>query len=586
MAGYSELKNAIRSVVKYNGIQSISGDALQSVLLNIVSIIGEGSTFAGLAYTNTNPGKPDQNWFYIASQPGTYSNFGGAELTDEILIFTNKGGTWNTIRTGIKLLDIQQSTGDSKTAVMSQYAVTQALQSTGEAPSYTNYLTCSTASGTANKTVNILGFSANNKVRLLIKMTYATTVDANLAISAPITVTKPLYYNGQRAGASNTWKSGAVLDIYYDGTNFQATDFISQGGGKEGISDVSDTDLYTFGYERQKGAWVRRSYFTDTNIGLIQSESDTDKLQSALGDFNSFLEAVNSGVVIYASEYRPNESEGTTYKVNVPISYKYDPDAILKTMNLSWTIDNTLIAITIDVSDGWGDIQSFKKIDLTQESYTVHISKCQNIHSHNNILVPSDNTLEVSLDRPLSEGYKLVMMRRKRVYRLSAYRDRKNGYGYRLVNGIAGYMDSEAYRRRAAFLSKLLFKYDSGSDTYILRNIKDSIITPFEFAKHYTEVLKSGSGVRISTAGSSAKILANTSEKNDALKPYAKKIKIQFGVAVIKFKNPESEDGGYIVCSNIAKLEFIFRNYNDKIGIDNLHTDEGLYKGFRVRVIN
>lgn len=99
----------------------------------------------------------------------------------------------------------------------------------------TNFITCSTLNSVANKTVNILDFKLSNRVRLLIKMTNANTADnAYLSISSPQLDTKPLYYNGERASSTNSWEAGAVLDVYYDGTNFQATDF--QGGdGREEI---------------------------------------------------------------------------------------------------------------------------------------------------------------------------------------------------------------------------------------------------------------------------------------------------------------------------------------------------------------
>lgn len=105
----------------------------------------------------------------------------------------------------------------------------------------TNFITCSTLNSVANKTVNILGFRLSNRVRLLVKMTNANTADnANLSISSPQLDTKPLYYNGERASSKNSWEAGAVLDVYYDGTNFQATDF--QGGASITVdSELSDT---------------------------------------------------------------------------------------------------------------------------------------------------------------------------------------------------------------------------------------------------------------------------------------------------------------------------------------------------------
>ena len=101
MGNYKQLKAAIAAVIKANGMQEITGDVLQATLLSLVSNIGDNATFAGMATPDTNPGTPDQNIFYLAAQPGVYSNFGGVELTDKVLIFTNKNGIWVKNESGI-----------------------------------------------------------------------------------------------------------------------------------------------------------------------------------------------------------------------------------------------------------------------------------------------------------------------------------------------------------------------------------------------------------------------------------------------------------------------------------------------------
>lgn len=101
MGNYEQLKQAVADVIKSNGNQEITGNILQNALLTIVSTIGANCSFAGIAEPGTNPGTPDQNVFYIASQKGIYSNFNGAVLNDEVLVFTNKNGSWEKYNTGI-----------------------------------------------------------------------------------------------------------------------------------------------------------------------------------------------------------------------------------------------------------------------------------------------------------------------------------------------------------------------------------------------------------------------------------------------------------------------------------------------------
>lgn len=80
MGNYEELKQAVSDVIKTNGNQEITGAILQNALLSIISTVGGNATFAGIATPTTNPGTPDQNIFYIASDNGTYVNFGGVEI--------------------------------------------------------------------------------------------------------------------------------------------------------------------------------------------------------------------------------------------------------------------------------------------------------------------------------------------------------------------------------------------------------------------------------------------------------------------------------------------------------------------------
>lgn len=101
MTNWSTLKAAIAQIIKTNNNQEITGANMQSVLNNIIDNVGENATFAGIATPATNPGAPDGNVFYIASEPGVYANFGGIELTGRVLVFTNKNGNWESQDTGI-----------------------------------------------------------------------------------------------------------------------------------------------------------------------------------------------------------------------------------------------------------------------------------------------------------------------------------------------------------------------------------------------------------------------------------------------------------------------------------------------------
>lgn len=102
MANYTELKTAVSAVIKTNNNQEITGQLLQDVLNNIISVIGANATFAGIATPDTAPGTPDQNVFYIAGQSGVYANFGGYKVTKKAVMFNNVGGDW--VATELNLL--------------------------------------------------------------------------------------------------------------------------------------------------------------------------------------------------------------------------------------------------------------------------------------------------------------------------------------------------------------------------------------------------------------------------------------------------------------------------------------------------
>lgn len=101
MGNYEQLKQAVADVIKTNGNQEITGAIMQNTLLSIISTVGSNATFAGIATPTTNPGTPDQNVFYLASEPGIYTNFGGIELIDKVIVLINKRGNWVKEDSGI-----------------------------------------------------------------------------------------------------------------------------------------------------------------------------------------------------------------------------------------------------------------------------------------------------------------------------------------------------------------------------------------------------------------------------------------------------------------------------------------------------
>lgn len=105
MANWSELKASVAEVIKTNGNQEITGQVLRNVLNSIISNVGGNASFVDIAIPSTNPGTPDGPVFYLATQNGTYSNFGGIVVENEAAILLHNGSTWVKKATGIALTE-------------------------------------------------------------------------------------------------------------------------------------------------------------------------------------------------------------------------------------------------------------------------------------------------------------------------------------------------------------------------------------------------------------------------------------------------------------------------------------------------
>ena len=103
MSNYTSLKASINANIKQNGNQEITGQILNSVLNAMVNTLGAGYQFAGVATPASNPGTPDAKVFYIANGKGTYTNFGGIDVTEDEVVILYLDSAWHKVSTGIAL---------------------------------------------------------------------------------------------------------------------------------------------------------------------------------------------------------------------------------------------------------------------------------------------------------------------------------------------------------------------------------------------------------------------------------------------------------------------------------------------------
>ena len=101
MANYQLLKADIDAKVYENAYREITGENLNAVLNAMVTTLGAGYQFAGVATIDTNPENPDAKVFYIANGKGTYTNFSGIEVTEDDVVVLYWDSSWHKVSTGI-----------------------------------------------------------------------------------------------------------------------------------------------------------------------------------------------------------------------------------------------------------------------------------------------------------------------------------------------------------------------------------------------------------------------------------------------------------------------------------------------------
>ena len=108
MANYANAKATIAANIYTNHRGEVTAESVKTAANEIVdTLIAGGYLYAGVAKltpTQTNPGSPDANVFYIATEPGTYTNFVGAGgalvVNDGEVAILKYNGAWSKEVTG------------------------------------------------------------------------------------------------------------------------------------------------------------------------------------------------------------------------------------------------------------------------------------------------------------------------------------------------------------------------------------------------------------------------------------------------------------------------------------------------------
>ena len=219
-----------------------------------------GYIYKGVATPSTNPGTPTERVAYLASEPGTYTNFGGIVITSGLYSLTYAGGTW----TGTQMqagsdIEVVQTTGNSTTDVMSQKAVTDEVNGIKESLVDWQYIATTSLTYTDKVYKQYFPFVENSVYKVKVTRVAGTGVIGiyayrDEAISSNVNVEiavlnkgvneKEVEYTANTYQYFGIWattnNSTAKVEIWlYNGTKIELLDEVAE--GMRGVSTISLT---------------------------------------------------------------------------------------------------------------------------------------------------------------------------------------------------------------------------------------------------------------------------------------------------------------------------------------------------------
>lgn len=332
-------------------------DALSKSGYRIAGFIGPDNSYLAkavewTAYFATNPtaaswydnvaGRvylPPTSWTPSGdTRPGNVTGWTKVELSSQdyagfAILFGFRNGSWVVHRLPYALQTTMESAQTSIAAANTSINATNARL---------GYYTCSTGGGTAAKVVTASGYTLpSNGGHVKIKMNSKNTA-ANATLNINSTGAKPLFYCGVRAGADNTWDDGEVIEVFYDGTNYQAAPFA--GGGGSGVmvlnwtNNVSGTRNSIPNAQRVKGMMVT---YQNPNIlddgGWVIEQLVGDPISNTL-----FGNDERWQTIPYKTYTEVNTTNGITrssYVVSEQGTYDYSTSTITWAAGVSPTTD-------------------------------------------------------------------------------------------------------------------------------------------------------------------------------------------------------------------------------------------------------
>lgn len=94
-------KKNVKIYINEKQLGNINDKEVDALKNEVNTLKNAGYLYAGVATSSTNPGTPKAKVFYIANGKGTYTNFGGINVTENDVVILYYDTAWHKVATGI-----------------------------------------------------------------------------------------------------------------------------------------------------------------------------------------------------------------------------------------------------------------------------------------------------------------------------------------------------------------------------------------------------------------------------------------------------------------------------------------------------